>query len=339
MEVLAARAPRFTAAMDTIERARVTTVRACFELAACTLFFYDYILTIRQEVNCIWRRPKSLSAVLFILCRYIVFAERTMMAVIVVFMERMRYRTSMLADKANITATRTSTPRFPTYFNLITVIVLHSALTVFAAVRIYAIWRKNVFLGGLVLILGLTYPAYNIFMLDMNLRKSACMGSHTAELMCRSAAVIPYYYFIPAICNEGLVVALTWSKTIGIYWVSLRSNIRTRKSLSYLLLRDGTSYFIAFMPLSIMGILLPFKFKFSSVSAGISVFVDVCPAILIARFILNLRQDATPATGELSNERAELHSIVFAAQGSSPLIGNLGAATYAPGNYDESDDE
>ncbi|KAI0347708.1 hypothetical protein BDW22DRAFT_1349760 [Trametopsis cervina] len=87
-------APGPTAAMDintaielqfAIGNEHTIPITICFELAASTLFLYDYILTIRQEANCIWRRPKSLASVLFILCRYVVLVERTMMTVVMVY--------------------------------------------------------------------------------------------------------------------------------------------------------------------------------------------------------------------------------------------------------------
>ncbi|KAI0347693.1 hypothetical protein BDW22DRAFT_1349737, partial [Trametopsis cervina] len=215
-----------------IDNAQTITIMACFELAASTLFLYDYILTIRQEVNCIWRRPKSLASVLFILCRYTVLAERMIMVVVVVYVGHMQSRIPMLAERLNITVTQAEICKFVACFSSVTVIILHSALAVFAAVRVYAIWRKNVLLGGLVLILGLTYPAYVIVCISLSIRSASSTEVN------RLSPVVPYFYFIPAICNESLVVALTWSKTIRIYWLTRRSHVRTTKSLSHLLLRD-----------------------------------------------------------------------------------------------------
>ncbi|KAI0336891.1 hypothetical protein BDW22DRAFT_1423868 [Trametopsis cervina] len=336
-----------------IDNAQTITITTCFELAASTLFLYDYILTIRQEVNCIWRRPKSLASVLFILCRYIVLAERMMMTVVVVYVVPMRYSIAGLVDSVSTATIQADIYNFVVCFSSITVIILHSALAVFAAVRVYAIWQKNVFLGGLVLILGLVYPAYVIVTLVGSIG-SSFLDDFYPDTLLTSEPPVPFFFFIISICNECLVVALTWSKTIGVYRVTRRSNVGTTKSLSYLLLRDGTMYFMdpsASVALSIMGIVLSLNFS-SAFQPSSTCWCPTpthpttqtdkwysCPGVLITRFILNLRQDAVPATGELSDGRADLHSIVFAAQGSSRLIGNIGASTYAPGDWDESDDE
>lgn len=45
----------------------------CFHLA---LFFYEYFLTLTREIQCVWLRPGSGAAYLFLLNRYIVMANR-----------------------------------------------------------------------------------------------------------------------------------------------------------------------------------------------------------------------------------------------------------------------
>uniref|UniRef100_A0A0W0FKW6 DUF6533 domain-containing protein n=1 Tax=Moniliophthora roreri TaxID=221103 RepID=A0A0W0FKW6_MONRR len=38
--------------------------------AAVTLFVFDYMLTIEQEVELMWKRPKGLASILFVMSRY-----------------------------------------------------------------------------------------------------------------------------------------------------------------------------------------------------------------------------------------------------------------------------
>jgi len=46
-----------------------------FNVAPAALFLYDYFLTLDQEISLVWRRPRSIHNILFVLTRYLPFID------------------------------------------------------------------------------------------------------------------------------------------------------------------------------------------------------------------------------------------------------------------------
>ncbi|KAL1944236.1 hypothetical protein VTO73DRAFT_3421 [Trametes versicolor] len=86
------------------------------------------------------------------------------------------------------------------------------------------------------------------------------------------------------IVNDILVIALTWWKTYGIRKLVAQANMKV--SLSTLLLRDGTIYFLLLFTMSIFHIVFSLTERFTFTLT----LEEPLTAILVSRFLLNLRE-------------------------------------------------
>ncbi|KAI0338554.1 hypothetical protein BDW22DRAFT_683992 [Trametopsis cervina] len=116
---------------------------------------------------------------------------------------------------------------FVVYLRFLTLSIVYTTVAVFAAVRVYAIWGKNIYLCALVFTVGMIYPVYLVVALVLASRTAVCVS------------------YGDALLNTSICIY-----TIRIYRVTQRNNFGPARGLSYLLLRDGTLYFSCFMALS-----------------------------------------------------------------------------------------
>ncbi|KZT08757.1 uncharacterized protein LAESUDRAFT_723688 [Laetiporus sulphureus 93-53] len=98
--------------------------------------------------------------------------------------------------------------------------------------------------------------------------------------------------------------------------------LRFKGSITTVLMRDGTLYFMALLLLNILEIVIKVHYENSQNAASwVSVFLPPISSILISRFILNLRQ--------LSLGSVDLNTISHSTQNTpdipSRLVGNFGA--------------
>ncbi|KAI0083647.1 hypothetical protein BDY19DRAFT_858844, partial [Irpex rosettiformis] len=100
------------------------------------LFFYDFFLTLPQEVNKIWRRKVTIATVLFLLNRYVFMMSRGMRTVQAVSWHHF----------------------FEQDTNRVCHVHLLRSLVVIAAIRIFAIWERNHIIFTFVLAVGLISP-------------------------------------------------------------------------------------------------------------------------------------------------------------------------------------
>ncbi|KAH9928656.1 uncharacterized protein B0H18DRAFT_999938, partial [Fomitopsis serialis] len=158
--------------------------------SAAALVVYDFFLTLDREVWSVWRAKQSVSSLLFYGFRY--------------------------AALLNIIPTlliRTSLPGLQSNWMALDIIILVCS-TVFAALRVYAMFNRSRLLFCLALITGLLNPAISIYIfrrslptLDAYLNHEGCMltiiGDKTSYENARAASVV----------SDGIVLALTVAKT------------------------------------------------------------------------------------------------------------------------------
>ncbi|KAJ3556423.1 hypothetical protein NM688_g2035 [Phlebia brevispora] len=88
------------------------------------------------------------------------------------------------------------------------------------------------------------------------------------------------------IAADAIVLLVTWVKTWHTYKTASRVDVHV--PLSYLILRDGTIYFMILLALNVLQILVVGVSVFEKLEPVNSFIVTLTP-ILISRFILNLR--------------------------------------------------
>ncbi|EKM56285.1 uncharacterized protein PHACADRAFT_207564 [Phanerochaete carnosa HHB-10118-sp] len=258
------------------------------------LVTYEYVVTLDQEIAVVWKRKFTATSMMLLSTRWLM-----LWGVILMYMP---------AKQTSSITTLTS---------------------LFSALRVYALWQqsrmKYVF-TTIVFMLGLVPVGTNIF-----------ASVHTV-LLCQDIPIHGTYCsnFVniqPKLTNDAIaadiaVLALTWVKSFKQFQEMRRLELGS--SISTVLLRDGSLYFVALLAMNILQLL---TFTDAFVEANYAdAFLQFMPAVLVQRFMLNLRQLSFHTDDQESISDAQhfsLLSINFRAP--SDFLGNIGE----PLDYDQ----
>ncbi|KAI0693492.1 hypothetical protein BC835DRAFT_1306730 [Cytidiella melzeri] len=219
----------------------VTTLFANnFEAAATALFVYDYFLTLPQEINSVWLRKMTMGSLLFLINRCVVMLNRGM---------RMASNTN--SSEFSPAHLNSQSCNAVTAVSEICTAAMYLVFAIFSAIRTYAIWNKDgrVLIG--LLVLGSVYPAIRVYGLHALLTGFFAPNAHSSQPLC--------IIYIAANCAnivfECIVIIFTWVKTVNVRDMLKEAESRARRRLvSYLLLRDGTTYFVAALLLHVLNV-------------------------------------------------------------------------------------
>ncbi|KAJ3489253.1 hypothetical protein NLI96_g2240 [Meripilus lineatus] len=120
-----------------------------------------------------------------------------------------------------------------------------------------------------------------------------------------------------AIFYDALVLVLTWIKTIWIKRTCLKLGVKA--SLTTLLLRDGTIYFLLLLMLNVCNVVAIRFGRFGALPA----ITEVITSILISRFIINLRE--VYICGDRDNTTLPISTKFTSVRFADNIVGNLGA--------------
>lgn len=281
----------------------------CVVASACILA-YDILITGDREVACIWNRKFSGVTVIFVNIRYVTLI-------------------SQIAWVAFLTQPGVYLPCKITYFILFSASIWVSVVSaVFNTLRIWAIWGRH---WG---ILAVGLPI-NLLPAALNLCTVAWLHI-TSSPFPRHIGGCGVSYSIPtdtltrltiasracAIVADAMILAAMWMKTWSIHQVMKSTRIdagQPKVSLSGLLIRDGTIYFVVLLCLNICMLVLttiPQAFIFDPFS------MDSITAILLCRLILNLRSYDTEYVSSIALSAKQMSSVHFA----NAVLGNIGAS-------------
>ncbi|KAI0821882.1 hypothetical protein BC628DRAFT_1422297 [Trametes gibbosa] len=226
-----------------------------FFISCAATTIYEHIITIQLEVHQIWKRDVSGATVLFVMTRYFMLLHRVFVIV------------GLSEDKCVSLVDRFMTPmsscNIILWIQAITASALITVLSAIAAIRVYALWNRDIRLLALIMLTGI-FPAF-------------------ANLPYVSLSLVSIATRVISILSDGLVVVLTWMKTFRVY--SLTRRVKLSADYSVLILRDGTVYFLAICILNMIAIVY-------ITTTGTNLLNDLIvtlSAILMARFLLNLR--------------------------------------------------
>ncbi|KAJ3554287.1 hypothetical protein NM688_g3190 [Phlebia brevispora] len=193
---------------------------------------------------------------------------------------------------------------------------------VFSALRVYAVADRNQAFSLVILLLYVFPILANMILFStvyVTVARYHIFGSQCNELWTWSSAqwkaphlqriVAVFVVRLPVIIADVLCVLMTWRKT---------ASFSKRTPLLWITFRDGTIYFIVLFTMNVAQIVLETAtFLANTNITPVATFVSVLTAILISRFILNLRQ-------VVENRQSESRvSTALFVRGSS-LLGNLG---------------
>ncbi|KAL1940215.1 hypothetical protein VTO73DRAFT_9167 [Trametes versicolor] len=268
---------------------------------ACILY-YDYFLTLKNEIALVWHSPRSLSKIFFLVIRYGFLLDTTLVL----------FYTLRITSDSGPTLTASSCKAL---YDAATIIQVSSfvAVSAFVALRISALWSHNWPLGLSLFAIGLFTPSITIpilgFELDMVPALWPMSPCVQTVIDVKQDPLIPleiYDFPISAsavsIVYEFLCLTLTVVKTVGAYRVQRKMGMET--TLSGLLLRDGSLYFAVLTGLGIFSVVAAsIPESILPVDIGV-IFARAFVPVLTTRFIVNLyqtgRHSSRVDTGTLS---------------------------------------
>ncbi|VDB99454.1 unnamed protein product [Peniophora sp. CBMAI 1063] len=267
-------------------------INYAFQAAPLVLLYYDYLLTLGDEIENYWppRRPLTWLSGLFLGTRY--FTLLSFVPILV----------TMVWGTASA------------YFHAVLELFLQIPIGVLCSMRVYALYsRDRRILIGL-LILGVVLTGITVYMVT------------------RLNDIAPVYYWPSApLCTvartgrDGVGYAVMWGAVLlfdlVIFLLTALRAFRVWKAgrIVQVVLRDGVIYFCALSGANIINIVVLLvatpllKTTFSSMTNIISV-------VLISRLMLNLRSDLTPSSAptddtELTATSAPLDTNIMASEG------------------------
>ncbi|TCD64589.1 hypothetical protein EIP91_003885 [Steccherinum ochraceum] len=120
-----------------------------------------------------------------------------------------------------------------------------------------------------------------------------------------------------AVATDALVLALTWTKTVGV-WRESRRIQGLKVTVTTLLLRDGTLYFGMLLITNVVALVLDIFRTNIAAGSSFAVVVNAVGANLLSRFMLDLRS----VTAQGSSKGRTMSSINFDIRS---FGGNIGA--------------
>lgn len=278
------------------------------------LVWYEYFLTLSQEIEVVWGGKHSLYAALILLVRYNILCNATMVLLICMHVTTNAAIFSLLKTILDVSS-----------------ILAYFFVAAFTSLRISAVWEKDRRLLFTIFSMAIAPAITSTICLILPRTASVVIPkfgapSVTCELgltMDPDAHVqLVLASQIPNLVSNTLVLILTWIKTVGNYRMKQRLHLCTSLGLTGLFLRNGTVYFLVLFVMDVSQLSVARSFCLSQITYVLS-------SILVSRFLLNLRQSyAQSTTQETSTSTTSM--ICFAGSG-----GNLAEYLVLPGDIEE----
>ncbi|KAI0641610.1 hypothetical protein C8Q79DRAFT_1014055 [Trametes meyenii] len=325
-------------------------VQNCVNFVLATLIFYEYLITFEDEFRLIWRGKLTGASVIFVLNRYIMVVQNAITMASV----------APLPNTVGLWLASMSCAVLG-YMDVILSILPYVVWNAFSTLRVYAISGRDWRVSSVVCVLMLGPLVSNIYdapvIKPVNMPPPYLCSASNGVLLAVHYAYVPFR-IVPALCynntltsmadpfglmrsdvlvlgsrcpliaGDALVLAVTWRKTYRVRKMAEGGGVRT--PLLDLLLRDGTIYFGTMLLLNVLHILITFVQEVSVMGD----VADVLTAILVSRFILNLREYSgkgiaarnrshphdTQVASVSANASGARSTLVFA----SRIVGSLG---------------
>ncbi|TBU33886.1 hypothetical protein BD311DRAFT_684372 [Dichomitus squalens] len=291
-------------------------------LSALTLLLFDFAITLDREVELIWRRKTTGASVLFILTRYLSLAAYGVRSILMAHLSCGLFSYSALSILAQAV----------TYLQYLPWAAF-SALRVFALSEEAYRWPTSIVVFVLSsLIFGMNFARLHWLAPVQN----SAIGTSCAVF----GAVMPseinkVFSTVPRACliaADVIVIFTTWHATYR-----TRATVRnafapisSRRTLSSILLRDGTLYFVVVLVMNIIYLVLTMQRSQVDVVTQVSYVVELTEpmtAILISRFILNLQEvDRRPLDISLSTTYTWSHAKSDDIVLTSRIVGSMGSS-------------
>ncbi|KAI0760625.1 hypothetical protein C8Q74DRAFT_1297735 [Fomes fomentarius] len=303
-------------------------------ISVLALLAYDHLLTFAEEVHFMWGRTFSGATVVFALNRYTTLIGKIILPVCTLYWPGQTDQTYVRMSHSQPMRQFPSIVIYrcaaPVILVMIFTVLAYWIAAVFSALRVYAIWDKDWRPFLLVFIIAMVVPVTNMYHYIRSVPSAAMFPFYgcgeDVELTNEQFHKLSLITHTCAIGTDLLVVLLTWIKTFEIKRAAAGLHLKT--SLTTLLLRDGTLYFAVLVVLNMIHIIID---RSNATINPMATFIDAFTAILISRFMLNLREIARPS-GKGGGDRptttttfhlSQVTTLQIAHPGS--VVGDLGA--------------
>ncbi|KAI0819284.1 hypothetical protein BC628DRAFT_1476645 [Trametes gibbosa] len=268
-------------------------------LASTFVFYYDYFITLPTEVRVFWRSRWNLASTYFFLIRYGFFLDITILA-----LGNIRFTPNAgLHETVRTCGLLLDLGIAFSYVNFVVV-------AAFVATRMYALWGCRKRVGIPIFLLGLINPnaITPLFVFGQRVVMSPWPVWGCESFIQDYKDKYIAFSYVPIIVSsigivyELLCLLMTAYKTIGMYRIRQRSG-HAGTTLTTLLLRDGSLYFIVMAVLCLVNIIAS---AIPSVPSNVqinAVFGRALTPILTTRFIAHLQEIEDEDTADYSTVR------------------------------------
>ncbi|KAI0364167.1 hypothetical protein BV20DRAFT_974750 [Pilatotrama ljubarskyi] len=242
------------------------------------LVFYDVLICLHAEIRLVWRNPRSLGSILYVVNRYPILVDCVLVVVTM---------SPMSDNSCNVIGW---------LLNILQALrLLGPAL--FAALRIYALSGRNKLLTGTILLLSLApflatvSVTYN-FPLANNPPPINCSSSGSYSKQVNIGRVLATR--LPVILADCIIIGITWResyKNLGL--IRTTSDDSGQPSLHRVFLQNGMLYFCVLLSLNKLDVIIELLQLTLPDALGqgdyVTQYIDPINSILTSRFILDLR--------------------------------------------------
>lgn len=268
--------------------------------ALVALVVYDYVLTMKQEIEYIWLAGNKVSVggALFMIVRYSTLAYP--FVALFTFLDKMeKSRMSCVALQ---------------WCTIISTALISSAVGALSAFRVYALYGGKRSLMAIILVTSQSVPAIQLYIGSLN---SVRVAVSSMEYICEVTSTLNINTFermliamrVACILVDTIVIVLTCAKLLR--QLPIFATGERVLPLGKVLITDGLVYFIAMLTSHIFGLALS---QNSETLVTLISWNTVVTGILASRCILDLREAAAKATSSqpssisLHTVRDEVHS-------------------------------
>ncbi|KAI1784400.1 hypothetical protein LXA43DRAFT_1101438 [Ganoderma leucocontextum] len=287
-----------------------------------SILIYDWLLCLGQEVRFIWnwRSKVTSSSLVYALSRYAMLIEFLLAVATAYPMSDLL----IVVDWVEIHLCSHPLPHNSCRANVWTQAALEIlgtiAFSTFSALRAYALSNRNMWLSAIIILLALPSMVMNT---SIQLRLVDLAIPDALSQVCSTASILVGSTNHPAIiilssvnvvwrgsqlAAELLVVGITWWYSYQSY--RIRKGINLGKTISSLLIYNGSLYFLFLATLYVLEIIFATASVADTVSTAavfLEIFYDPITSILMCRFMLELRQfDTGPASLAFSETGSRL---------------------------------
>jgi len=201
----------------------------------------------------------------------------------------------------------------------VTLLFMMAVPSVVIALRVYAVSGGKWWLVGLTLAMSLVPICASIYIYSETEYKFVMnfLSLDTCVVNPRySQAMWKRAFIAIRVCtalSDVIIISATWSGTSDSVHVSPETALTTRPTIADLFLRDGALYFVTMSLMNVLDLIVYFTAASDERLINMTVFLYPVSAILVSRFLLNVREAAysTDFTSGIGGH-TELSSVAFA---------------------------